>query len=66
MTDFVIDDQGSIVLFTPLTERAKLWWQESVEQPSWNKLGEAYAVERRMAHAIYIGLVEAQYELEVK
>ena len=66
MNDFIIDDQGTIVLFEPVSQRAKDWWDDSVEQHDWNKLGNSFAVERRMANAIYIGLVEAQFQLEVR
>jgi hypothetical protein len=67
--DIEIDDQGSIVLFKPVSSAASQWWDRSVECEDWQRIGEpsggySYAVDRRMAHAIYIGLVEAGFDIK--
>jgi hypothetical protein len=66
--DIEIDDQGSIVLFKPVSSAASQWWDRSVECEDWQRIGDhdypSYAVDRRMAHAIYIGLVEAGFDIK--
>jgi hypothetical protein len=62
--DFSIRDEGTLVMFEPISRRAQDWWDDSVESPNWSKLGNSYAVDRRMAQAICIGLMEAQFEIK--
>ena len=52
---FEINNQGSIFLFTPLTEDAKLWWEENVSNDC-QKFGNAFVVEHRYAYDIIYGL----------
>ena len=52
---FEINNQGSIFLFTPLTEDAKSWWQENVSNDC-QKFGNAFVVEHRYAYDIIDGL----------
>ena len=47
-----IDDQGSIVLFTPLDVDAREWLEDSVCAEAWQWLGETLAVDHRMARLL--------------
>lgn len=51
-SDFVCTYHGSIVTFIPLTEQAKDWWQDNVQNGP--TLGNAYAVEPRFADAVLL------------
>lgn len=59
--DFIIRDEGTIVMFCPRSQEAIDWWQESVEEA--NTLGRYYAVDHRMAQAICIGIMEADFSV---
>jgi hypothetical protein len=63
-TDFIIRDEGSLVMFYPRSQRAQDWWADCVEDGE--RLGRYWAVERKMAHAIYIGIQEAQFRTGVE
>ena len=52
---FEINNQGSIFLFTPLTEDAELWWEENVSNDC-QKFGNAFVVEHRYVYDILDGL----------
>jgi len=56
MNHFDIRDEGSIVLFVPLTDDARQWWEDNVADGPTFGLG--YAVERRYAGDILRGLSE--------
>ena len=36
--EFDIRNEGSLVLFTPLDDAAKEWWEENVESAPWRGL----------------------------
>jgi len=56
ITDVMVLDHGSVILFRPETDAAKTWIQENVSADSqW--FGGALAVERRYAIALYDGMV---------
>lgn len=56
--DFNIRNEGTIVLFTPNTDRAKQWIAENVaEDSSW--LGPALVVEHRYAGPLLEGIINA-------
>lgn len=57
--DVQVIDAGSIVLFAPLTERAKDWCSEHLPEDC-PRMGVNYAVERRYAGDIVNGMVEAK------
>jgi hypothetical protein len=58
MADFEIDDQGTVVLFTPLSDAAKEFAAEAFANAM--TFGRGYAVEHRYAPAIIRDLVEEQ------
>jgi hypothetical protein len=54
--DFRIEDQGTIVLVTPLTEGAREWVDANVQLEGWQWLGGSFAVDHRMAQALIDGI----------
>lgn len=59
---FLVQDEGTIVLFHPITDEARAWWKENVaEGQSW---GASYAVEHRFAAGIIEGIVAAGLSIE--
>ena len=55
---FKIINDGSIVLFEPLTPAAQDWWDQNID-PECVKLGRTYAVEHRYAGDIMEGIKTA-------
>jgi len=55
---FEIRNEGSIVLFEPLTDEARGWWTDNVD-PEAQTFGNAYAVEHRYAPDIIEGIKAA-------
>lgn len=54
--DFTINDQGSVVMFTPLTDAATAWVDENVALEGWQWLGNSFAVDHRIAQALVDGI----------
>jgi len=52
---FNIINEGTIVLFEPLTDAARTWWSSNVD-PECMTFGKAYAVEHRYAQDIVEGI----------
>ena len=55
---FKIINEGSIVLFEPLTDAARDWWAGNVD-PDAITMGQAYVVEHRYAGDIVEGIKAA-------
>ena len=55
---FKIMNEGSIVLFEPLTDAARGWWTDNVD-PEAQTMGQAYVVEHRYAPDIIEGIKTA-------
>ena len=53
--EFDIYNGGTIILFHPLTKRAKQWWEDNVN-PDCIMMGGRYAVEHRYASDIIEGI----------
>tara|TARA_Y100001951_G_scaffold58355_1_gene46369 strand:- start:92 stop:250 length:159 start_codon:yes stop_codon:yes gene_type:complete len=51
-------NEGSIVLFEPLTDAARGWWTDNVD-PEAQTMGQAYVVEHRYAPDIIEGIKTA-------
>jgi hypothetical protein len=62
--DFIVRDEGSLVMFYPRSLTAQDWWADSVEDGQ--SIGRYFAVERRMAQAIFIGIEEAGFKVGVE
>lgn len=52
--DFVAIYHGSVVTFTPLTQRGRDWWSDNVQNGP--AFGNAYAVDPRLAEGIFIAI----------
>ena len=58
MTDFIIQNEGSILLFRPLTDAAREWIEEHLqEDATW--FGEALVVQHRYASDLAMGMLAA-------
>jgi len=57
--DVDINDQGSIVGFTPRTEAARTWFDENVESEPWQWMGPSLYVDHRPAQGLLEGIQEA-------
>ncbi len=58
MPDFKIQNEGSILLFRPLTDAACEWLKENVQEGAqW--FGDALVVEHRYAGDLAVGMVNA-------
>jgi len=55
---FNIINDGSIILFYPLTKAAKAWWVDNVDSNA-QTMGDAYIVEHRYAGDIIEGIKAA-------
>jgi len=59
--DVLINDQGTIVLFTPKTAQARRWTDDSVQLEPWQWLGRSFAVDHRYAADLIDGYTEAGF-----
>jgi hypothetical protein len=60
MADFVIQNDGTILLFRPLTDAAREWLEANVQEDAqW--FGGALVVEHRYAGALAVALIEAGF-----
>ena len=57
--DVRISNQGTMWMFTPLTNTAKEWVEENLDLESWQKMGDSFAVDHRPAAALAEGMQEA-------
>jgi len=64
MTDIEIQNEGTIVLFTPMSDAGRAWMTEYLPEPEpWQMLGgQSYAVEHRYAYDIVQGIEYAGLE----
>lgn len=58
MADFKINDQGTVVVFTPLTEAAKTFLERCDSEP-WQYLGPSLVVDHRPARDL-IGYIQQE------
>jgi len=56
--DVLIEDHGSIALFTPMTPDAHQWVEEHVEVESWQLMGCSIACEPRYLCQLVEGMEE--------
>ncbi len=55
--DIRVADEGTVFLFTILSERARQWVEENVNLEGWQWLGrESFAVDRRYAYPLAEGM----------
>ena len=63
MTDFTIENHGSIILIRPSTQPAKDWLDFNCASEPWQWWGDALAVEPRCAPDIVDGLRDDGFEV---
>jgi hypothetical protein len=56
-TDVRVRNEGSIVMFTPVSDAAKTWFDENVHHEVWQWFGESLCVEWRYAEDLIEGLL---------
>lgn len=66
VVDFDIYDQGTIVLFSPMSPAAKEWFQEHVAYESWQCLGSSVAVDHRPARDLLSILADEGFSLSFR
>lgn len=64
MADIEISDQGSIVLFRPISPEAQAFFDDNVGSEDWQWMGGALAVEARYAPALWEGLIRDGFSVE--
>lgn len=63
MTDFRINDQGSVVGFTPVSQSAKEWFDENVQSEGWQWMGNTLYADHRMAQGLIEGIEAEGFEV---
>ncbi len=63
MADIIVNDQGSVVTFQPVSVAAKEWFNDNVEAEDWQWLGPVLGVDHRMAQNLLDGLVNEGFEI---
>ena len=61
--DVLVRNEGTVFVFSPLTARAKQWFDENVQSEPWQWLGDALVVEHRFAWGLGQGMKDAGLEL---
>ena len=62
--DVLVANEGTVFVFTPLTPRAREWFDENVQTEGWQWFGNALVVEHRFAWGLAEGLKDAGFVLE--
>lgn len=65
MTDFIVQNHGSIWLFQPVSEQAKELAQNDMGLEDWQWLGKSFSVDHRPAHALVQQLQDEGYEVQL-
>jgi hypothetical protein len=58
MADIQIQDDGTIILFTPMSPEGKEWVEENLSLESWQWMGRSFAVEDQYADAVINSMTE--------
>ena len=56
--DVQVDDEGTVFLFTPISQVAKEWVQQHVVLENWQWLGGSFAVDHRFALPLAEGMAQ--------
>ena len=57
--DVLLENHGSVALFTPMTAEAHEWIDENVHVESWQRLGASIACEPRYLDQLIDGMTES-------
>ena len=55
--DINLDDQGTVCLFTPISQLAKEWISSHLRLEGWQFLGSSFAVEHRFVAPLVEGML---------
>lgn len=58
--DFLIRDEGTVVMFTPVSEAAKNFLRDNVQSEPWQWMGESLCVDHRPARELLHVLVNEE------
>jgi len=64
VVDFVVNNQGSVVQFTPQTEAAQAWVSAHLPLEPWQWMGRSFVIDQRYAFDILDGIVNDGLEVE--
>jgi hypothetical protein len=64
MPDVLIENHGTVALFTPMTLEAHQWLHENVQVEPWQRLGPSIACEPRCLGQIIEGMRESGLTVE--
>ena len=62
MEHFEINDQGTVVVVTPLSDEAKQWVDNNVFTEPWQEMGDGFACEPRMVESLLNAFAEVVNE----
>jgi hypothetical protein len=57
-TNFLVTDEGTVVLITPVSDKARQWVDENLSIEAWAWLGDSFGVEHRYAYDILEAISE--------
>ena len=63
MIDFIIRNEGTIVMFEPVSADAQDWVVENVRLDDWQWLGPAFGVDHRYAAALIEAIQAADFDM---
>ena len=63
-TDVLVDNQGNVFGFTPVTPAGREWIKANVASEPWQWMGETLNVEHRYAGDLVAGMQEAGLNVE--
>jgi hypothetical protein len=56
---FRIVDHGTVISFRPLTDEARSWWDDNVDDcAEWQQMGPTFVIDHRMARPIAEAIIE--------
>jgi hypothetical protein len=62
-SDVLIENEGTIVMFQPVTDAARDWFAENVQTEGWQWFGPRLAVDHRTAGSLITGLLSEGFNL---
>lgn len=63
VVDVSVSNHGSVILFAPLTDKAREWINDNVQAEGWQFFGGSLAVEPRFAFELTQGMKDAGLEV---
>jgi hypothetical protein len=65
MADVVVRNEGTVVMFTPLTREAKIFIKLKVDAEPYQFMGESLVVEHRFAESLIVGMQDDGLDVEI-